>query len=607
MPVQQEIKSQLAKLLATEDIIVEHKHVQTASFNVETRVLVLPLWEKASNSVYDMLVGHEVGHALFTPNEWDWMEDGLPLGVVNVVEDARIEKLMKRKYAGISKSFYAGYKELHNDNFFDINLDTVDQMNLADRANLHFKLGTFIHFNFTPAEQEIIDLIRNCETFKDTISAAQALHLFCKEEIKEKQKEEISSEEGFDSVDLNQNTQSGGGVPAESVDNTESSLSNSDDNSDVETGDGDSSNSVGVDFDNDIIGDEDEVRVETVDALESKLQELVNADAVENSYVEIPKVNLDTVIASTEKVHNIIDQDFERQQLKRDEEIKGNGNIPVEIAKMYPDLFKTVDEEFVKFKREAQKEVNYLVKEFEMKKSASAYARSSTSRTGVLDTAKLHNYKFSEDLFKKITVLPDGKNHGLVFVLDWSGSMNFVIQDTLKQLYNLIWFCKKVQIPFEVYAFTNEFRPRVDGDNFRTRNHSLKPHFEKKEGLLVVEESFCLMNFFSSKSNARELEHHMINIWRIATAMVRRTSYSYDIRYDIPYCLSLSGTPLNESLISLHTIIPQFQKENDVEKVQCVILTDGEAHGVPAYKKYDRKWEEDIYMGQNQINAFYHL
>ena len=118
MPVQQEIKSQLAKLLATEDIIVEHKQVQTASFNVESRVLILPLWEKASNDVYDMLVGHEVGHALFTPNQWDWLEEGLPIGVVNVVEDARIEKLMKRRYMGIAKSFFKGYTELHQDNFF---------------------------------------------------------------------------------------------------------------------------------------------------------------------------------------------------------------------------------------------------------------------------------------------------------------------------------------------------------------------------------------------------------------------------------------------------------------------------------------------------------
>ena len=56
MAVKHEIKSQLAKLLATEDLVVEHCHVETAQFNVQTRVLTLPLWEKASNVVYDMLV-----------------------------------------------------------------------------------------------------------------------------------------------------------------------------------------------------------------------------------------------------------------------------------------------------------------------------------------------------------------------------------------------------------------------------------------------------------------------------------------------------------------------------------------------------------------------
>ena len=69
MTVRHEIKSQLAKLLATEDLIVEHRQVETAQFNVQTRVLTLPQWEKASNFVYDMLVGHEVGHALFTPDQ----------------------------------------------------------------------------------------------------------------------------------------------------------------------------------------------------------------------------------------------------------------------------------------------------------------------------------------------------------------------------------------------------------------------------------------------------------------------------------------------------------------------------------------------------------
>ena len=58
MAVQQEIKSQLAKLLATEDLVVEHKQVQTAQFDVHSRVLTLPLWERASGTVYDLSLIH---------------------------------------------------------------------------------------------------------------------------------------------------------------------------------------------------------------------------------------------------------------------------------------------------------------------------------------------------------------------------------------------------------------------------------------------------------------------------------------------------------------------------------------------------------------------
>ena len=117
MTVRHEIKSQLAKLLATEDLMVEHKKVETACFNVHSRVLTLPMWEKASGVVYDMLVGHEVGHALYTP-DINWIKDRrINPQIVNVVEDARIEKLMKRRYAGISKSFYRGYYELSEQDF----------------------------------------------------------------------------------------------------------------------------------------------------------------------------------------------------------------------------------------------------------------------------------------------------------------------------------------------------------------------------------------------------------------------------------------------------------------------------------------------------------
>ena len=138
MAIKHEIKSQLAKLLATEDLIVEHKRVETAQFDVHTRVLTLPEWEKASNAVYDMLVGHEVGHALFTPDE-DWFfELKIPQQFVNIVEDARVEKLMKRKYPGLAKSFYNGYNELNDRDFFEKADEDLTTFNLADRANLYF-------------------------------------------------------------------------------------------------------------------------------------------------------------------------------------------------------------------------------------------------------------------------------------------------------------------------------------------------------------------------------------------------------------------------------------------------------------------------------------
>ena len=57
-----------------------------------------------------MFVGHEVGHALFTPNED--LYDGIPHSFVNIVEDVPIEKLMKRRYAGLQSISTVGTENL---------------------------------------------------------------------------------------------------------------------------------------------------------------------------------------------------------------------------------------------------------------------------------------------------------------------------------------------------------------------------------------------------------------------------------------------------------------------------------------------------------------
>ena len=249
-----------------------------------------------------------------------------------------------------------------------------------------------------------------------------------------------------------------------------------------------------------------------------------------------------------------------------------------------------------RFKRSAQKEVNYLVKEFECRKAADSYARAAISRTGVLDCTKLHTYKYNEDLFRKVTTLADGKNHGLVFVLDWSGSMCDVMMDTIKQLFNLVWFCKKVAIPFEVYAFTNDY-PLVNSDKALR-----EPAYKKRDGLVQIGEWFSMMNLLTSKTNGKVLDEQMKNLFRLAYSFGRWTQ----TRYPVPTGLNLSGTPLNEALISLHQILPKFQKENKVQKVQCVVLTDGEACMVKYHREVQRHWENEPFMGTAHIgpNAF---
>ena len=600
MTVRHEVKGQLAKLLATEDLIVESKKVETACFNVHTRVLTLPMWDKASNNVYDALVGHEVGHALFTPDS-NWFEEiDIPMGIVNVVEDARIEKMMKRKYAGLSKTFYSGYHELSDSDFFKIQGKNLNTFNFADRVNLYYKIG---NYNDIPLkndrEKELLSMVGATETFEDVLDVSKLLHEYCKQEIEDMKKElEQKMEE-----EAQMFGGSGSGLGGSSDENSDEEINNDtqyqvvdaeeeDDESDFE--DQPSSNiSISqipaAELDaaiQKIEGGEGGIEISSATALDRSIQNLNRSDSVQNEYFELPQVNTGHIIIDNAHIHKCIELEWNDQITNK----KTHQYLESEYdpSKYVLESLNDAKKDFKDFKKSAQKEVNYLVKEFEMKKSASAYARAATSRTGVLDTTKLHTYKYNEDLFKKVTVLPDGKNHGLVFILDWSGSMNSVMLDTVKQLYNLIWFCRKIQVPFEVYAFTNCYP-----------NPNTKTSYEVKEGVAQIDGSFSLMNLLTHKVNTKTLESQMENIYLIAKAL----AWGYTNYYNIPLGMGLSGTPLNETLVCLHEILPQFKKDNQVEKVQCVILTDGEAHPLRFHHEFSHRWGEECekYMGTSYI------
>ena len=579
MTVRHEIKSQLAKLLATEDLVVEHKKVETACFNVHTRVLTLPMWEKASDNIYTMLVLHEISHALWTPN-LDWTKDHkVPPQFVNIVEDARIEKLCKRKYPGSPKSFFNGYKELADEDFFQIKDDNLETYNLADRANLLFKVGNYVNVPIEPGEEsEIVGMIADTETFADVLVAAEALYKYCKQKQQEETKTPMDNLESQDSG-ASQQPASDFSDQQEGENDQPESGGESQLPSTSETEQEKQPTSQGGET-----GEDPEVK--TMDNLEEALKDLINNDGYENVYLELPKLDLDKVIVPNSEIHERCKESWDGFLQDRDWK--------------YEDVFGGVDSDYVAFKRSAQKEVNYLVKEFECRKAADSYARATTARTGVLDCSKLHTYKYKEDLFKKVTTLADGKNHGLVFVLDWSGSMSNVMMDTVKQLFNLIWFCKKVAIPFEVYAFTTDYPLVKYDENGKADFRQLA--YQKKDGLVQVGEWFSMMNFLTSKVNGKTLDDQMKNIYRLAASF----RYNSNVYYTHPVGMSLSGTPLNEALISLHQILPKFQKENKLQKVQCVILTDGEGALLKYHREVHRRWEDDPYMGTAHIgpNAF---
>lgn len=554
-----EIKGNLARLLATENLVVQHKAVPTASFDVLKRVLTLPIWKDITNDIYDLLVGHEVGHALFTPNE-DMHIHGVPQDYINIVEDVRIEKMMKRKYSGLNKCFYRGYQQLHDRDFFEISDRDLGDLSLPDRINVHYKGVADVPFE-TPAEINVCKMIADCETFSDVVSAAQELYRVYKEGQETKQNAAPMPLEGSQ----------GGSSALPHSDASEGSEGDS-----SEEGDSNSSESTesyedeGLDYDDQTVGaGEQGSEIETTKSLEQALQNLARTESyAEVDYIEVPEIKYEKLVVTNE--------DF----------ISRCGD---HYADAYPQSVEECDKRFAEFRKQSQREVNYLVKEFECKKSAAAYARAQTSRTGVLDTAKLHTYKYNEDLFKKVTLLPDGKNHGLVALVDWSGSIAPICLDIVKQLAQIAWFCKKCQIPFNAYLFSTEWGGEMTVTE-RTQAHKYAFH-----------DNVRLINCITTET--RNFEDQLKYLFRLGAFF-----QAYDGSYRLvgysglgyPLGLRLGGTPLSEAIVGLHAIIPYMKQKFGVEKLNVIVLTDGESHA-GAYTTTHKSYKDESIYGIRSV------
>lgn len=578
-----ESKSQLAKLMATENIIVQHQKVSTASFNVKQRILYLPIWKDMSGDLYDLLTGHEVGHALFTPIEgWhDTVVDNLKTEnfkhFLNVVEDARIEKKIQRRYPGLKSSFVKAYQSLFENDFFGIAGKNVNELPFIDRLNIYTKSQYTKQIVFTDYEKDIIERVKLLEDWDDVVNITKEIFEYSKKE--QYQMMNMDHDFGLFSVDVDDEDDDIFGELMEISDDDEKddegygNLNSSDSGNKESDGEEDSDDAeeekekkairrnkkdVVSEFDDDS-EDYDPV-CETDMNFREKEKHLLDASSKPFVYVNIPKPNLKNIITPAKIVQQFL-TDFYSE-----EGFSSKRHFSAEQKKKYVDEFKSVNERFV----------SLLAKEFEMKKAAKIFSKSKLSETGDIDVNKLSNYKFDDNIFRKVVSVPKGKSHGLILLLDGSGSMDRNMAGAIEQIIVLTMFCRKVNIPFKVFSFNNHKSVMmgdlsIDRDNIDELN-KIK-FFSRNDGEMEVS-NFKLREYVHS-----DMSNHEYNK-AISNMIYLRKSYeiSYDRSSSVrPDSEKLSNTPLNSAIIAVADVIEQFKKKYNLDMASLVIVHDGDS------------------------------
>lgn len=540
----------LARLLAKENISVQYGNYQTAFFDVEKRVLGLPLWKDRGKDVHTLLVGHEVGHALYTPAD-GWHSStteipGIPRSYINVVEDVRIEKLVQRTYPGLVSSFKRGYKVLNDEDFFKIAERSLSSYSVVDRINIKAKLRDLVDVEFTELESPVVEQVMAVETWEDVIEACRALYDFMKEQQDE---QDTPSDASCDSLDDRNDFLSSS--------NSETDYSSSEDSDSTESDT--EENEAGERLVSSETSDSEE-------AGENKPQvEQIESDSDINT-VETDKAFRDNEkhLIETDEFGNqdLYSSGFNRTQVEqcitKYADLKDLRPAPSDVDGLQTEKEKSIVD---LFEQETKAVVTVMAREFEMRKAAYRLQRSQTSRSGSINVDKLHSYKYNDDIFRRVTHLADAKSHGMVMFVDYSGSMSNVLGKVIRQSITLSDFCSKVNIPFAVYGFTSAERSPAG---------EFPGHVSERNCNI-----FELISSDLSRSDQKE-----------ARDVLLKQSARLDGSWRCPWMSSLENlgcTPLFETILCAEYIIKDFKAKYGVQKMNAIFLTDGDGDSLYTY------------------------
>ena len=615
----------LAKLMATENITVEFQKISTPAFDLGTRTLYLPLWKDISKETYNMLVAHEVSHALYTPTK-EWNESAVMSErrreAVNVVEDSRIEKLIIKKYPGCRSDFLMAYKELHERDFFDLSKYGVDDRELIDRINLYYKSYGNLYVPFSEDEKIWINRIDNISSFAEALEIADELINY--EESKEEDdpvandsndsafsddfEESDSSDNGSESK--NSGSESGDDDVGSADDDSSESDNNKSDSyekgaNDEETNDKDSkvdSTTLGDSEEEDSsdrsddISDDGKKNAEVKTSMESFEEKLTKISDVNGNHRYADQYN------KTIYLYNpYLEEDFNKVILPMKDFLmyanRHSKNFYTNGYKNRPN-WKLIEpsEAYVTIRSENLKTVNNMVKTFEMKKSAALNARTMTSKTGLIDMDRLPFYKLTEDIFLQNEVTPKGKNHAIIMYLDMSGSMSGKrIVSALGQIINMAMFCDKVSIPYRVYGFTEHALqwvrytrgyPTIQDDEWKLGFKF--PNRDGNDGNVNFDKKYVGFHYLDSGLNLIELirsdaskADRLSAMGFFASTIITHRQYDQE-SYKNTYAYDFTGnllrsTPLHAALYIAPKLINSYRKEVGAEKVTFFIYTDGDA------------------------------
>ena len=561
-------KSILAKLLATENITVQHGNYETAWFDIKNRVLGLPQWVDNGKDVSDLLIGHEVGHALETPFE-GWHDspeklDGCPRTYINVVEDARIERKIKSRYIGLVGPFQRGYKKLFEDGFFGEDHD-FDNMKLIDKINLKAKVGAHLSIPFNPEEEALYNATMNTDTFDEVIQVVKDILAYTKEHTPElltppppPESDEMEGDMEGEKEQSKNGPSSGGHDDMETPEQEQTKQESADGEDSDDRKETNNSSSRSDDEETPSAEDstptqksEDDVS-QTDEAFRNNERDLVDKDENGHQHVVMTGLSKQNVRAAV--------IDYKSLMKQRAETIEKTRTIFEGDDSMYGySDYESYRKGFKEYLADAKRSVNYAIKEFEQRKAAFRWTRAETARTGSINVNKLWAYKTDDDIFARVTRLADAKNHGLIGMIDYSGSMCGTMGNVLDQVVHLGLFCKGVNIPFDIYGFTTE---------------NARETFKQIDGE-IYSDGLSLPQILSSSMKKSEFEEAMYHCY------VRRemnNGYYFDDRYILSEKERYGSTPLNQALNVTSTLVQDFKRKHATDKMNVVLITDGDTN-----------------------------